>query len=273
MMGMKFCWSVGLSFWMVVMVGCGGGSGIGTDSNSNFNGNANSNSNGNQNQYDAGLGEDGALPDDGGGPGPDGDVTACDPSTDVCCDADGTLCDHGCDGTNCYPECDPATHPCCDADGTLTGGGHDVCELGGPLDSACDTCAEAVCQVDPYCCGNDWDLLCFDAVGSECGVDCATGVVSCDDQYGGAVNYLGCLQGGGTCSFNTSTSASSCADLCASFGGECVDAYNNSGDCGHDEQTGCGHTGFATEICICSRGCGANDPCTPPGVCQDGQCI
>lgn len=278
---------------IAALIGCGGGTGLGTGDNSNDN-------NTNQGSQDGGTGADGQTPQDSG-PGPDGAVGPCIPGTDPCCDPDGTPCDHGCDGTSCYPDCDPATDSCCEddgtacahgcdgtscypqcdpstdlccnPDGTLSAGSHGLCELGGPLDPACDPCVAAVCQVDEYCCSNEWDLLCFDAVLAECGQDCSTGVIGCDDQYGGVTNYVGCAQGGGTCTFSTSTISSSCATKCAGAGGECVDAYNNSGTCGLAERTGCSHTGYGTEICICSRGCGAGAPCTPPATCQSGQCI
>jgi hypothetical protein len=46
----------------------------------------------------------------------------CNPS-DNCCESDGTTCEHGCDGTNCWPECDPnePTNNCCDSDGYVFG--------------------------------------------------------------------------------------------------------------------------------------------------------
>ena len=200
----------------------------------------------------------------------------CAPGVDPCCESDGTACDHGCDGTTCYPDCDPAVDGCCNPDGTSTMG-HGVCELGGPLDPTCDPCVDAVCQVDSYCCNNDWDELCLDVVGTEasCTEDCAAGLPSCDDQYGAAPNYVGCDQGAGTCGFNTTTSIDSCAVICASLGGECVDAYNDAADvCSYsNEQTGCNHTGYQTEICMCSRGCGSQAPCVSPAVCTDGQCL
>lgn len=296
MMSQRLFSGLMMSACVFAVAGCGGGVGLGGGNGNNVNDNENVN----QGPVDGGAGDDGAVTGDSG-PGPDAEVTSCDPVTDDCCDPDGTPCDHGCDGTSCFPECDPGADPCCDPDGTAcdhgcdgadcypecdpgvdpccnpdgtrSDGGHDVCALGGPLDPACDTCAEAVCQVDAYCCNTEWDLMCFDQVLTECGVDCAAGVLGCDDQYGSVAGYIGCAEGGGTCSFSTSTVSGSCAALCSARGGECVDAYNNDGDCGLAEQTGCNHVGYATEICICSRGCGADDPCTPPAVCQSGQCL
>jgi hypothetical protein len=51
---------------------------------------------------------------------------------------------------------------------------HDVCTEGGNLDSACNTCATAICQADEYCCNNSWDNLCTGAVEELCGVDACT---------------------------------------------------------------------------------------------------
>jgi hypothetical protein len=49
---------------------------------------------------------------------------------------------------------------------------HAVCSTGAALDPACDPCVDAVCGVDPYCCGADWDAGCVQTAGDRCGVRC-----------------------------------------------------------------------------------------------------
>jgi hypothetical protein len=79
----------------------------------------------------------------------DADPYCCDVQwDDACVDAVATQCGLGC------------------------GCGHDVCDTGGALDSACSTCASAVCAVDPYCCAVEWDDICVDAVAGACDRDC-----------------------------------------------------------------------------------------------------
>lgn len=64
---------------------------------------------------------------------------------------------------NLPPEPDPVTNACA----------HDTCEEGPKLDPTCEnTCVAQICQVDPFCCNNDWDNLCVDQVKSVCNQDC-----------------------------------------------------------------------------------------------------
>jgi len=49
---------------------------------------------------------------------------------------------------------------------------HAVCATGAALDPSCDGCVEAVCGVDPYCCGAEWDAGCVQSAADRCGVRC-----------------------------------------------------------------------------------------------------
>lgn len=50
---------------------------------------------------------------------------------------------------------------------------HDVCEEGSNLDPTCeDSCVAEICEVDAFCCNNEWDNLCVDQVKSVCNRDC-----------------------------------------------------------------------------------------------------
>lgn len=45
---------------------------------------------------------------------------------------------------------------------------HSPCDLGGPLSPSCDTCVEAVCNLDFYCCLVEWDVSCKNAYSCSC---------------------------------------------------------------------------------------------------------
>lgn len=49
---------------------------------------------------------------------------------------------------------------------------HDLCETGSALDPACDPCAAAIIEEDPFCGENSWDSYCVEAVATVCGQTC-----------------------------------------------------------------------------------------------------
>jgi hypothetical protein len=49
---------------------------------------------------------------------------------------------------------------------------HALCDVGGPLDPGCDTCAATVCAQDPFCCESGWDSLCVIEAQDFCGLTC-----------------------------------------------------------------------------------------------------
>jgi hypothetical protein len=53
---------------------------------------------------------------------------------------------------------------------------HDLCTQGDAVTYGCDTCANRICDVDPYCCNTAWDGICVGEVLSVCGND------SCGDD-------------------------------------------------------------------------------------------
>jgi len=132
----------------------------------------------------------------------------------------------------------------------------------------------AVCEAYPQCCTTAWSYLCIERVDTDCGTDCGAGVVPCADQYAGAPSFVHCHQTPGLCYFQASDEDESCAQMCADQGGECLDAFDNDQQCDVDwgEHLGCDHVGFASVICICSRGCGVAEPCSAPSQCSGGQC-
>jgi len=78
--------------------------------------------------------------------------------------------------------------------GTTPGGGtgtcHDECTSGGSMASSCSACAQAVCNVDSYCCNTAWDSQCVNEVNQYCsgktcgggGTSCAHGVCTAGDK-------------------------------------------------------------------------------------------
>jgi hypothetical protein len=95
---------------------------------------------------------------------------ACDPCAANVCAADGFCCEVEWDAV-CV---DLAVQVC----GLDCGGGgceHDLCEAGGPLDPACDTCVTDVCNIDAFCCEVEWDAVCIDLAVATCGLDCGGG--------------------------------------------------------------------------------------------------
>lgn len=53
--------------------------------------------------------------------------------------------------------------------GTCT---HDVCTAGDALGQDCNSCTQAVCAADPYCCDTFWGPSCFADVQKYCGMTC-----------------------------------------------------------------------------------------------------
>ncbi len=49
---------------------------------------------------------------------------------------------------------------------------HGVCTAGDPLSAGCDTCTQAVCAKDPYCCEQHWGPSCFLSVEKYCAHKC-----------------------------------------------------------------------------------------------------
>ncbi|MCX4241058.1 hypothetical protein [Paraliomyxa miuraensis] len=76
---------------------------------------------------------------------------------------------------------------------------------------------------------------------------------SCDELYGTAPGYELCMETEDECHFNADTAGGNCFDMCASLGGTCLDAFDNSTACvilsfGDD----C-FTNRTNEICVCNR--------------------
>jgi len=157
--------------------------------------------------------------------------------------------------------------------GGMTNCAHDICDEGGPLMNGCEPCVTQVCNDDPFCCTQSWDIMCTFGVEETCNIDCAPGVISCEDQYTPHpdVKFV-CAQSGIACDLHTDISTQSCSTICAARGGECINAVNDVMQCGHGQQLGCNYVGFSTVVCTCSRGCGGGPPCGNLQTCVNGSC-
>ncbi len=102
----------------------------------------------------------------------------CDPAS-TCCNADGTACDHGCNGTSCYPECNPLQN-CCTERGTLETACPHGCDLvTGNCWQDCDPDALL------FCCESDgtWNPAAEGCCIDEPGADCIAGFTNCTSRY------------------------------------------------------------------------------------------
>jgi uncharacterized protein YkwD len=73
---------------------------------------------------------------------------------------------------------------------------HSLCSVGSNLSDDCDSCAQAICDVDPFCCAVAWDDLCVSDVQSVCSQSCDGGTDTGGTSGGGT--DTGGTGGGGT---------------------------------------------------------------------------
>ena len=80
------------------------------------------------------------------------------------------------------------------------------------------------------------------------------GMVLLRSMYGGATDYMLCMETADSCSFNTTIGmAMSCTDVCTSFGGTCVGAELNDVDlCTSTGAGTCDQADVSDIICVCS---------------------
>jgi len=78
-----------------------------------------------------------------------------------------------------------------------------------------------------------------------------SGPATCQSLYGEATNYDLCEETATSCRFYVLTNEETCNNLCAKFGGACIDNYD--GNCGSDVGSqGCGVVHY-DQVCICSK--------------------
>jgi hypothetical protein len=90
--------------------------------------------------------------------------------------------------------------------------------------------------------------------------DAAVQLVTCDEQFGASTGYQLCIESETTCEFfHLAEIAEACADVCALYNATCVTTYNatEGTECTREEEAVCTTT-RSSQICVCSRGDGAN---------------
>jgi hypothetical protein len=93
------------------------------------------------------------------------------------------------------------------------------------------------------------------STGEEPGSSSSAAAPTCDELYGAAPGYLLCLESASECQFLVILAGDSCNALCSSFGGTCLDAFDNAaGTCRILQPSAdtC-DTHRNDEICVCSK--------------------
>jgi hypothetical protein len=117
-----------------------------------------------------------------------------------CCSANGGL---GCNNDACCESVCAVDDFCCETEwdslcageaarlcpalcGEVCGQGGDCCTASGGPGCNDTACCEAVCAVDSFCCGSEWDANCATEALSLCGDLCAPQPSNCCEVWGGA---------------------------------------------------------------------------------------
>lgn len=81
-------------------------------------------------------------------------------------------------------------------------------------------------------------------------------LLSCDEQFGAALQYTLCVEEPTTCEFFVATEVgATCTDICLTYDAECVNSFDATGggtECTHEIEDGCVVT-HQSQICICGR--------------------
>ncbi len=143
-----------------------------------------------------------------------------------------------------------------------------ACNCGGDSDVDADTDSDVDADTDA---DTDTDTDSDTGTGTGTGTDAPP---TCDAQYGDVTGYEPCFEDATTCQFNAETArATSCGELCAERGGECVISHDNNGPCeDSSNDQPCDSRAFNTTLCECSRGCGGGPACAAGQTCTAGAC-
>ncbi|HEY8146091.1 MAG TPA: hypothetical protein VIG06_25595 [Kofleriaceae bacterium] len=83
------------------------------------------------------------------------------------------------------------------------------------------------------------------------------GLLTCDEQFGAALQYTLCAEEATTCEFFVQSEvAATCMDICPIYDAECVNSFDSDGagmECTRLTEDACLVT-HQSQICICSRG-------------------
>lgn len=139
----------------------------------------------------------------------------------------------------CLP-CPTVVNDCVGGGGGGSGScDHDVCTAGEPLDPSCGACAAAVCEVDSFCCNNEWDATCVNEVEEQCAGGCGGGGGggNCHDQCETGVamdpTCNACVSA--ICAADPFCCQSEWDSVCVDHVAEECDGECGGGACSHDE--------------------------------------
>jgi hypothetical protein len=114
--------------------------------------------------------------------------------------------------------------------------------VGGALNTTCSTCAQKVCNVDPFCCSKEWDSVCVQEATSVCGASCGNtgGLCGHDECSTGSKLTASCSAcATSVCNFDPYCCNNNWDAMCVQYvaqhcsGKTC--GSGGSGSCGHDE--------------------------------------
>jgi hypothetical protein len=230
----------------------------------------------------------------GGGSGGSGTAGVCAPCTDDndCAPVPNAKCDVNQNGGECVDAL-PLGAPCSSASSCVSGNcpsDDSVC-CDEPCHRQCEACLGAKTGGSDGTCGpvsasSDPDSECSDAPGA-CGPDgtgcngaandphCNGAQCTCVQQYTHADIIEVCGQTNTECTLRVDVMTVDCATICQAGGGECLQFRNDNPNfsCGLGAAYACTYTGFASAICICSRGCDGDPACVTPFTCTGGDCL
>ena len=147
----------------------------------------------------------------------------------------------------------------------------DCCSVG--LTGGCDDAdvAACVCDLDPFCCQNLWDVACVTKVeGAACG-QCHCGDGACDQEANEACDSCaddcGACCGDGQCVASHDEDCSTCESDCGACCGDGI-----CDDAGGEDCTTCALDCGACAEPPCEAGYhdGGDGECVPEGTCTDG---
>lgn len=125
-------------------------------------------------------------------------------------------------------------------------------------DGACPagySCVQSMCVVESA--GGDAGAGADAAGQADAAPPDASGLATCDEQFGAAPSYTLCLEEAGSCEFFvTQEVATACTDICAQFAAECLNSFDATGggtECTREVEGAC-TAAHVSQICICARG-------------------
>jgi hypothetical protein len=96
-----------------------------------------------------------------------------------------------------------------------------------------------------------------DAGGADAAPPDGGPLLTCDEQFGEALEYTLCVEEEETCEFFLRTEVgTACVDICPVYGAECVNSFDADGagaECTRMTEDAC-MVVHMTQICICTRG-------------------